>query len=67
MSELIYNQSKHSGETAKSTLQEIATSLNTLIHDDVLEEKIRFGLKSRRYKNCTETIAIKKMESRKTS
>ncbi|RNA15567.1 pol [Brachionus plicatilis] len=45
------NQSKKSEEVAKSTLQEIATSSKTLIHEDVLQENVGFGLRETRIIN----------------
>ncbi|RNA21916.1 hypothetical protein BpHYR1_012206 [Brachionus plicatilis] len=45
------NQSKQCKEGAKSTLQEIATSLKTLIHEDVLQENVGFGLSETRIIN----------------
>ncbi|RNA18971.1 hypothetical protein BpHYR1_048338 [Brachionus plicatilis] len=61
------NQSKQSEEKAKSTLQEMATSSKTLIHEDVLKENVGFGLRETRimilkstiYQNYMETIEIK--------
>ncbi|RNA32671.1 hypothetical protein BpHYR1_022133, partial [Brachionus plicatilis] len=45
------NQSKKSEEGAKSTLQEMATSSKTLIHEDVLQENVGFGLRETRIIN----------------
>ncbi|RNA26245.1 hypothetical protein BpHYR1_006520 [Brachionus plicatilis] len=45
------NQSKQSEEGAKSTLQEMATSSKTLIHEDVLPENLGFGLRETRIIN----------------
>ncbi|RNA38463.1 hypothetical protein BpHYR1_047571 [Brachionus plicatilis] len=44
-------QSKQSEEGAKSTLQEMATSSKTLIHEDVLQENVGFRLRETRIIN----------------